>query len=144
MKKIKTICIIDDDEIYSAMVKKLIEQQELAERSLFFCNGKVALEYLSEYSMHMDLLPDLILLDLNMPVLDGWQFMTEFIKLHPKIIKEIPIFIVTSSINHSDHQQAKITKGISGLIIKPIMAQKLKEIIETLPLSNTNPYFSNF
>jgi CheY-like chemotaxis protein len=70
-------------------------------------------------------LPDVILLDLNMPILDGWQFLDEFVKLPIK--KEIAIFIVTSSIDPSDIEMVKKYDIVKSYIMKPITAQKLEE-----------------
>ena len=72
----------------------------------------------------------MILLDLNMPILDGWQFLDEFIHLPLK--KEISIFIVTSSIDPSDIEMAKNYKMVKSYIMKPITAQKLEEATQLI------------
>ena len=72
MKKIDIACIIDDDEIYNFTVKRLIASNKVAEKTLFFPNGKLALDFFKAYIDHEDQLPDLILLDVNMPVF-GWM-----------------------------------------------------------------------
>ena len=69
------------------------------------------------------MLPDAILLDLNMPVMDGWQFLDEFISL--PITKEIHIFIMTSSIDPADIEMAGKYKVVKEYIMKPITTQKL-------------------
>jgi CheY-like chemotaxis protein len=76
MNKIDTLCVIDDDDIYTSTIKK-IKIADVTKNTIFFDNGKVALDYFNERKHDAALLPKLILLDLNMPVLDGWQFLAE-------------------------------------------------------------------
>lgn len=130
MKKINIACVIDDDEVYTFVVKRIIALAELAEKTLFFPNGQKALDFFLEYIEATDSLPDLILLDINMPVLDGWQFMDEFIKLAPRIGKKIHIYIVSSSIDQSDFDRAKAMELVSDFVVKPITVEKLKGIME--------------
>lgn len=129
MKKINIACVIDDDEIYTFAVKRIIAHAQFAEKTLFFQNGKVALDFFVEYMQQPGQLPDVILLDINMPVLDGWQFMEEFIKLMPHIDKKIIVYIVSSSIAEEDYAKAKTFAAVSDFIIKPINVEKLREIL---------------
>jgi len=76
-QKVELACIIDDDKIYVNLVKKIIEIKKLSENLLIYKNGKEALDYFKNSMSsvtHEDLLPDIIFLDLNMPVMDGWEF----------------------------------------------------------------------
>jgi len=81
-KKIDVACIIDDDETYIFNMKKLITFKKLCNNILVFGNGKDALNYMKHILSAPALLPDIILLDINMPVMNGWQFMDEFIRLN--------------------------------------------------------------
>lgn len=129
MKKINIACVIDDDEIYTFAVKRIIAHAEFAEKTLFFHNGKKALDFFVEYLNQTELLPDVILLDINMPVLDGWQFMDEFVKLIPHIDKKITVYIVSSSIAEDDYNKAKSIEEVSDFIVKPITVAKLQDIL---------------
>lgn len=75
-------------------------------------------------------LPSVILLDLNMPILDGWQFLDEFTKFKPA--KKITIYIVSSSIDQNDHQKAANYSGVSKFYVKPITKQHLTTMLEDL------------
>jgi CheY-like chemotaxis protein len=132
MKRFDIACVIDDDEIYTFTVKRIINNSQIANKTLFFPNGKLALDFFQEYIHQTDSLPDLILLDINMPVLDGWQFMDEFIKLRPLIPKRVIIYIVSSSIDEADFRKAKSYEEISDFIIKPVTVAKLQRIVEVL------------
>lgn len=119
----KVICIIDDDPIYQFLVSKIIGNSKAGHDVLFFRNGKEALDYFS-----MDLeknLPEIILLDLEMPVMDGWDFLKEIDNLH---IDNTSIYIVSSSISHEDQEKVKSFPKIKGHFSKPINAALIKKI----------------
>jgi CheY-like chemotaxis protein len=132
MKKVDTLCVIDDDDIYTFTIKRIIAKAEVAEQTMFFHNGKVAIDFFKECVEAVAKLPDLILLDLNMPVLDGWQFMDEFIKLIPRIGKKILVYIVSSSIDEDDFKRARAMEQISDFIVKPLNAIDLRTIVNQL------------
>ena len=130
MKKIDVACIIDDDSIFVFSVKKMIEVNNLCKNLLVFSNGEEALKYFTPIITLSDALPDVILLDINMPVLDGWGFLDEFIKLKPKIKKQITIYMVSSSIHANDLQQAKSYSEVTDYIVKPVKLDDLKKIMQ--------------
>jgi CheY-like chemotaxis protein len=130
MKKIDIACVIDDDDIYTFTVKRIIDNSQLANKTLFFPNGKLALDFFKEYLHQKDSLPDLILLDINMPILDGWQFMDEFITLSPLIPKRIVVYIVSSSIDDADIRKAKSYEQVSDFIVKPITTEMFRKMID--------------
>jgi len=129
MKKIDIACIIDDDPIYVFGAKRVMELSKFCESYLIFHNGEDALNQLSAIIEAGDeeALPDLILLDLNMPIMDGWQFLDEFSKI--PCCKEITIYIVSSSVNPVDVEKAKEYSKVSDYLIKPITMKKLKELL---------------
>lgn len=124
-----SICIIDDDDIYVFALKKILQLNNLCENILIFKNGEEAIHYFNNFDKNTGELPDLILLDINMPIMDGWEFMDEYIKLKPQIDKYIPIYIVSSSINHSDVTKARSYNDVSDYLIKPLKVTDLKRII---------------
>src|SRR6476620_6112712 len=106
MKKI--IWVIDDDVIYQTIIKKLIQKSGAYSEHFSFPNGNEAISTLKKtLEEDSNNLPDIILLDINMPVLDGWEFMDEFQSLKSKINKKINIFIVSSSIAVEDKNKAE-------------------------------------
>ncbi len=135
MKKINTICVIDDDEIYTFTIKRIIAKAGIAEKSIFFKNGKAALDFFIENARNTDELPELILLDINMPVLDGWQFMDRFVKLAPRINKNIAIYIVSSSDDREDYDKAKAISEITDFAVKPINVETLQNMVYQLNLN---------
>jgi CheY-like chemotaxis protein len=103
----KITCIIDDDEIYLFSVKKVIEINKLSDKVLDFKNGSEAIKFFTQHQDNHELLPDVIFLDINMPVMDGWQFIEEFRKIKPAIGKEITLYLVSSSVDKTDVDKAK-------------------------------------
>jgi CheY-like chemotaxis protein len=89
MEKIETICIIDDDEIYQLFTKKSILRINDQYEILSYINGRDAMQGLQQRLDAKSAMPDLILLDINMPVMDGWQFMEAFLAVLPQIDKKI-------------------------------------------------------
>lgn len=123
--KNKITYIIDDDKLTIKLMSMIISKNNFCEKINSFYNPQVALDSLKQNCNDVENLPDVILLDLNMPILDGWQFLDEFV--HLPIEKEISIFIVTSSIDPVDIEMAKKYDMVKSYIMKPITAEKLKE-----------------
>jgi len=127
MKRIDIACIIDDDPIFIFGVKKIMEIIGFCNSILVFKNGKEALNSLKAIILAKEKLPDIILLDLNMPILDGWQFLEEFVKVPCK--KKIMIYIASSSVDPEDVLRAKSYEVVSDYIVKPVSIERLKEVL---------------
>jgi len=106
MKKFNTIFVVDDDLVYHFIIKKLFSKCNINVDTKYFFNGLEAIDELKE-KVQTDNVPDLILLDINMPVYDGWQFLEEFKKLKQSISKEITVYLVSSSNDISDLNKSK-------------------------------------
>ena len=132
MKTIKNMTLIDDDDIFVFLTKKAIESTSLVELIRVFGNGLDAINFLQENSDDVDSLPEIILLDLSMPIMDGWQFLDQFTKLAPKIDKKITIYICSSSISPSDVELAKKNSLVSDYVIKPITKEKLIDLLKNI------------
>jgi CheY-like chemotaxis protein len=126
MSTVKNLAIVDDDDIYIYLTKKLIKDLNIVEDVKIFKNGKEILDYLNENISNPKLLPEVIFLDLSMPVMDGWGFLEEYIALKPNIGKLIEIYIISSSISPSDLERARNISIVTDYIIKPITREELK------------------
>lgn len=124
------ICVVDDDLTYRTITKRLLKEIHQSPDALFFEDGEQAFEYISEHHNEVDKLPDYIFLDLNMPYMDGWDFLDEYVKIIPKLAKTITIYIVTSSILESDRQKAAKYTQVSDFLVKPIKKEQFAGIIE--------------
>ena len=116
----KTIWVVDDDPIYQIIVNKIIKKSELFSSVSSFKNGKDAIDALKNALKNNERLPDIILLDINMPIMDGWEFMEEKLLLKPLIKDPVQIYIVSSSIALEDKNKAKNYSEIIAYLSKPI------------------------
>jgi CheY-like chemotaxis protein len=116
----KTIWVIDDDPIYQIIVNKIIKKSELFLSVSSFKNGKEAVDALKDALDDKIVFPNVILLDINMPVMDGWEFMEEMGLLKAQINTAIQIYIVSSSIALEDKNRAKIHPEIIAYLSKPV------------------------
>lgn len=127
MPKPKTIAVVDDDPIYIQALKNLFTSWKISNPILFFKNGKEAIDFIRV--KEASALPDILLLDLNMPVMNGWSFIENFTPIAPQLGKNICIYLVTSSIWEEDSKRAEKNKLIKELITKPILQKKFREIL---------------
>lgn len=127
MKKINTICLIEDEPIQTFIATKIIKMSGMCENILIFKNGKEAYEKLSAIILRGENLPEIILLDLNMPIWDGWQFLDEFTKI--PISNTVIIYILTSSNDPDDLKKAEIYNLSNSYLVKPITLEQLKTIL---------------
>ena len=127
---VELACIIDDDSIYVNLVKKIIETKKLCKNLLVFNDGKQSIEYFEALLQHLEVeqIPEIIFLDLNMPVMDGWEFLERFTKIKNKFGKVITLYVVSSSINPLDVNRAKSLSSVEDYLIKPVNINELQEI----------------
>lgn len=125
----KKLTLIEDDDVIVYLTQKLIRESNEVELLNVLKNGRKALDYFIENSASPDLLPDLIFLDLSMPILDGWQFLEEFDRIRSTIKKPIQLYITTSSISPKDLTKAEDYSFISDFVIKPISLENFNRII---------------
>jgi CheY-like chemotaxis protein len=129
LRKRPLIAIIDDDKIYKFMLTRIINDNKLAERIITFSDGEKAIQYLTDNKANNEHIPDIIFLDVNMPIMDGWQFIEEYASLKTKIEKKVDIFMLSSSVNPIDIERANKINEISDYIIKPMKLEEVKRIL---------------
>lgn len=132
MKKINTLCIIDDDHIFQFLAEKMAEGTDMVNHIEVFPNGLKAIDYFKSAQDSPDYLPDIIFLDLAMPVMDGWDFLDEYLKIKPQLKKEIKIYILSSSNDPSDMERARKFEEISEFVIKPVSKEKFVSLLKDL------------
>ena len=132
MKQLKNLILVDDDEIIVYLTKRLVAKTNLVELTEVFGNGRDVMNYLHENYNNPELLPEVIFLDLFMPVMDGWEFLEEYALLKPKLTKNITIYIITSSVSPADIIKAKSLKEVSDYIVKPITKEQFVAILENI------------
>lgn len=140
-KKLNCVLLVDDDEATNYLNSIYIEEADIAERIETVLNGREALDYLTSRGKHkikdeLHPQPDLILLDINMPVMDGWDFIQAYKKLDDDMKNNIIIAMLTTSLNPDDKLKAEKISEISVFEHKPLSKKMLKELMEK--------YFPNY
>jgi CheY-like chemotaxis protein len=126
MKKIDLVYIIEDDVVSTFLIQKIIDQSNIVEQSLTFANGLEAFNSLIE----QENIPAVIFLDINMPVMDGWEFLEAFEGV--SFSKNIPVFILSSSIDTGDIEKSKTYNQVKGFLTKPLTPEKFSKVIEKM------------
>jgi len=135
MRENPHVAVVDDDKIFHLLAKKVLVSTEFGGQISEFYDGQEALTYLMENQHDKNNIPDIIFLDIQMPFLDGWQFLDQFATL--VFEKVITIYIVSSSISLLDHDKARRNKAVKSFIVKPFTREKLLEVIEDFKTSLT-------
>ena len=129
--EVQTICIIDDDEIYQFTTSHVIRKIDANKCVLKFSNGLNAIEFFNANLNEPDKLPELILLDINMPIMDGWEFIEVFVKLIPQLSKKVMIYMISSSVDEADIKRSQSIAEITSFITKPVAIETLMAAIKT-------------
>ncbi|MDR6845640.1 response regulator [Flavobacterium granuli] len=135
-KKLDCILLVDDDFATNFINKRIIQKINITEHIQVTLNGKEAIDYLSkqgkfESAVNEFPLPQLILLDINMPVMDGWEFIQAYKSLDLENKDDIVVVMLSSSFNPADKAKAESIAEIADFKQKPISKEALIEIIET-------------
>lgn len=128
--KVDLAYIIDDDEVIIYLTDIIIKNVEFCEKLLTFTKAGDALESLAKAVETGKDVPAVILIDLNMPVFDGWRFLDELVKMD--VQPPIPVFIFTSSIDSRDMERAEKYGIVKDYIIKPLTVHKINKILRLL------------
>jgi len=125
----KNVLLVDDDNIFNFLSTKLLQQSGMVNEIHTAVNGEEALDLINNYYSGSSSLPDFILLDLNMPVMDGFAFLEAFKRLNLPRKENVRIIIVTSSQNPADMARAK-QMGITRYLSKPLSRESLLSALE--------------
>ncbi len=130
MIKLNSIAIIDDDPITVFGIKRMLSSLNVSKNINCYINGKEAIEDFKSILKRNEKVPEVVFLDINMPIMDGWQFLEEFIIL--PIAHKIRINILTSSIDPKDRENWKYYMSRTHHILdyknKPIQKKEIEEI----------------
>jgi two-component system chemotaxis response regulator CheY len=125
------VFIIDDDPIHQRIAQIMISKHNLFDEYFSYTEAQKALDFLQENKKNEETLPDVILLDLNMRVIDGWDFLETFETLVKEFEKNIRVFIVSSSVDEKDVLRSKSYVAVKGFISKPLSPDIIRSIIVT-------------
>ncbi|MCH5599250.1 response regulator [Niabella ginsengisoli] len=127
----KNVLVVDDDPVFKLIARKLFERSGDLFNVVFAENGLDAIELLKNIiNTNEAEIPDIILLDIEMPIMNGWGFMEEFIKLPEEKTKNITVYTVSSSIAQEDKNKTASYSQIKAYITKPLTLDIIKDIAE--------------
>ena len=129
MSKLDYVLLVDDDEVTNFVHESLLEGMDVAKELLVAKNGQEAIDLIREHCLGHDGCPSLIFLDINMPVMNGFEFLDAYHQLENDLNKSIIIVMLTSSLNPNDIERAKET-GVNEFLNKPLTEENLKTVLD--------------
>lgn len=131
-KKFRSVMLVDDNEIDNLINQKMLEASDIAENIHTYTGAKGALEFLKNMDkiagLRESALPEVIFLDIDMPLMDGFQFLEEFDKLSDTIKENCSVIMLTSSMNPQDLSKAKKSAYVKKYINKPLTQESLEKL----------------
>ncbi len=128
LKTIDLVMLVDDNETDNFISKRIIEITKFAKRVEVKGSGQGALEYLKQHENSPENLPNIIFLDINMPIVDGFVFLYEFEKFNELVRSRCKVIILSSSDNKRDIDKIVNNNHVIKFITKPLTESSLDEI----------------
>ena len=127
-EKLKAI-FIDDDPVFHKMMEYSLKRKDTSiDKSKFSLNAADVITYLKENINEQEQLPDLIFVDINMPMMDGWEFLAELEKLYTDFPKQPHVYMTSSNIMPGHKARTKQYRFVKGLIAKPFNNETIKKL----------------
>lgn len=123
------LLVIDDDDINIFIIKKIVEKTGYNVDMVSKSNGLLAIDHLKA-TLNTDSFPQLILIDINMPVLNGWEFLDAYDELN--VTQRVDMYMLSSSVYENDIEKAKTFAKVKGFISKPLSIERLIELFNLL------------
>lgn len=127
-RSMSKIFIVDDYLINLRVAEMIVRRNKEFDTITSYEDAKAALSFISDNRDNESNLPDIILLDLHMPVMDGWEFIEKFEEIYSSLIKSVKIIILTSSTDQRDIQRSKQYSTVKGFYSKPLTVEMLSDI----------------
>jgi CheY-like chemotaxis protein len=124
----KKLVFIDDDPIDHFVMKHVLRARNFFDTT-YTVDGSLVLDYIEENKDSPEKLPDLIFLDLNMPQYSGWEFLERMQKLHCHILKDIHVYVLSSSLRPADRETSSRYSFVSEFISKPVNTLEMQRIV---------------
>jgi len=130
MKKLKCVVLIDDHKPTNILHRIAIEQTNKVEHIKTFISAEKALEYLLNTKNDDYIKPNVIFLDINMPSMNGWQFIEQYKNISFEKKSDIVLLMLSTSTLPNDIERAENEEEVRGYIYKPLTEERMLEVIE--------------
>ncbi|WP_113651941.1 response regulator [Pedobacter namyangjuensis] len=125
------LLVIDDDDINIFIIKKIVEKTGYDIDMVAKSNGQLAIDYVNDtLANNVDKFPNLILIDINMPVMNGWEFVEAYSTISGT--PEADLYILSSSVYENDIEKTKSYPNVNGFISKPLSIERLTELLKAI------------
>lgn len=128
-QKLNSVLLIDDDAATNFINSFVLKQSGCAEQIVIKESAMAALDYLKS-AASANCLPDLIFLDINMPCMNGWEFLEQYSQLDNTLTSHIVVVMLTTSLNPDDEAKAAALPRVAAFRSKPLSKEKINEIIQ--------------
>ncbi len=126
------ILIIDDDEINNFIAAKLIDKIPPKAKVSTRLNGQDGIDFIKSYIGNEEGMPDVIFLDINMPIMNGWEFLEEFDTIKDQFTKKVVINMLSSSVYNEDISKSQTFSTVNRFISKPLTIEKIQDLYSSL------------
>lgn len=126
------ILIIDDDEINNFIAAKLIDKIPAKAKVNTCLNGLEGINYIKSKLSNQAEFPDIIFLDINMPIMNGWEFLEKYELIKKEVKKTVTINMLSSSVYNADINKADTYGTVKKFMSKPLTVDKIKDLYTTL------------
>lgn len=126
-RKLKSVLLLDDNLATNYFHKKIIEKSNSAEQVLEFRSGINALKYLSQKGIEP---PELMMVDINMPIMSAWEFLEKFSKIKKESKTDTKVYLLSTSLSPTDKEKADQIPLIKEVLLKPLTKESIHRVIE--------------
>lgn len=127
----RTVAIVDDDRISSFVIQRMFESAECSARVLCFTGGNSLLQHMRTHTNDPDELPDVITMDIYMPISTGWETLKELEELLPALSKTPSIYMLSSSTDPKDVDLASLSPIVKRYMVKPVSRDMCASMLRT-------------
>lgn len=133
----RKLVFIDDDPIDHFLMKHILHGKNYFDTTTYTLYGSLVLDYIDEHKSEPEKLPDMIFVDLNMPVFSGWDFLKRMERMQPEISKDIPVFIISSSLRPDDKAMSSKFSFVQDFVSKPVNSEEIERIVSTQSIAGS-------
>ena len=127
----RKLVFIDDDPIDHFLMKHILRGKNYFDTTTYTIYGSLVLDYIEEHKSDPEKLPDMIFVDLNMPLFSGWDFLKRMEQMQDEISKDIPVFVISSSLRPDDVATSSKYSFVQDFISKPVNSEEIERIVNS-------------